>query len=56
MPMDFDGWFHKRLEITLAETNMAPKIGHAKRKYIFQSLIFRGELLVSGTLPPGILL
>ena len=34
---------------TLPETNSSPlKIGHPKRKSIFQPSIFRGELLVSG--------
>ena len=34
---------------TLPETNGSPpKIGHPKRKLIFQPSIFRGELLVSG--------
>ena len=39
--------------LTLRETNMTPdKIGHPKRKVIFQPSIFRGELLVSGRGPP----
>ena len=34
---------------TLPETNSSPlKIGHPKRKVVFQPSIFRGELLVSG--------
>ena len=36
-------------EYTLPETNIAPdKLGHPKRKLVFQPSIFRGELLVSG--------
>ena len=35
--------------VTLPETNSSPlKIGHPKRKVVFQSSIFRCELLVSG--------
>ena len=35
---------------TLPETNSSPlKMGHPKSKFIFQPLIFRGELLVSGS-------
>ena len=32
----------------LPETNSSPKLGHPKRKFIFQPSIFRGELFVSG--------
>ena len=32
----------------LPETNSSPKLGHPKRKFIFQPSILRGELLVSG--------
>ena len=35
--------------ITLPETNSSPlKVGHPKRKLVFQPSIFRGKLLVSG--------
>ena len=33
---------------TLPETNSSPKLGHPKRKFIFQPSIFSGELFVSG--------
>ena len=40
-------WRH--LRVTLPKTNSSPlKIGHHKRKFVFQPPFFRGELLVSG--------
>ena len=43
------GIFSGETAVTLPETNSSPlQIGHPNRKLVFQSSIFRCELLVSG--------
>ena len=44
------------MNYTLPETNIALKIGHPKRKLVFQPSIFRCELLVSGRVTQNLML
>ena len=42
------------LKLHSRKTNTSPlNIGHPKRKLVFQPLLFRGELLVLGSVSPG---